>query len=286
MDFDNFFRLLRETGGYATAPDSRRRPLPSWIATPRFQLGMLRVYAHFVHDSRRPGFDRMQIGRRSHEVFSLVERLGGTVSLEGFRALDALGGGPAVVVVNHVSALETYLMPSVLSPWGPMTFVLKESLLGYPIIGPALRAMDPVPVSRKSPVADLRAVLEHGGRILASGRFIVLFPQGSRERTFDPASFRTLGTKLAQHARVPVVPLCVASDFLRIGEWNRDLFASVHATSPLRLACGEPIPFDLPAAELQKRQTGFIEATLARWQALDGRKLLAAPAASDLAAAN
>ena len=277
MDFDAFFRSLRDTGGYETPAAARRRPLPPWLATPLFQAGMMRVYAHFVGDSRRPGFDHLRIARRSAEVFALVERLGGLVSIEGFRALDALGGGPAVVVVNHVSALETYLMPALLSPWGPMTFVLKESLLGYPILGPALRAMDPVPVTRKSPVADLRAVLEHGGRILASGRHVVLFPQGSRERLFAPASFRSLGTKLAQHARVPVVPICVASDFLRIGEWNRDLFASVHAASPLRLACGAPIPCDRPAAELQERQISFVASVLSRWEALDGRPLLAAP---------
>lgn len=275
MDFEPFLRLLRETGAYATPPEARRRP--AFLATPRFQLGMLRIYASFVAASRRPGFDRLAIARRSHMVFDLVERLGGTVSVEGFRALDALGGGPAVVVCNHVSALETYLMPSLLAPWGPMTFVLKASLLRYPVIGRGLAAMDPVPVSRKSPVADLRAVLDHGGRILASGRFVVLFPQGSRERVFDPATFRSLGTKLAQHARVPVVPFCVASDFLRIGEWNRDLFASVHAESPLRIACGEPIPWDLPAAELQRRQTDFLSATLARWQKLDGRTLLLPP---------
>ena len=97
------------------------------------------------------------------------------------------------------------------------------------------------------------------------------------DQCFDPATFRSLGTKLAQHARVPVVPFCVASDFLRIGEWNRDLFASVHAESPLRVACGEPIPWDLPAAELQRRQTDFLSATLARWQKLDGRTLLLPP---------
>ena len=136
--------------------------------------------------------------------------------------------------------------------------------------------MDPIPVDRKSPVADLRAVLTEGKRLLGTGRFVVLFPQGQRERTFDPALFRTLGTKLAQHARVPVVPVCVASDFLRIGKWHRDL-ATVHTRSPLRLSCGEPIPFDLPPAEVQKRQIDFMTSTLARWEALDNRKLLAPP---------
>ncbi|MBQ6104069.1 MAG: 1-acyl-sn-glycerol-3-phosphate acyltransferase [Kiritimatiellae bacterium] len=278
MTTDEFLRILGETGAYETPAAARRRPLPSWLATPLFQVGMLRVYASFLRACRRPGFDKLAIARHSYMVFSLVERLGGTVHMEGFRALDSLGGGPAVVVVNHVSALETYLMPGSLAPWGPMTFVLKRSLLSYPFIGPGLRAMDPIPVDRKSPVADLRAVLTEGKRLLGTGRFVVLFPQGQRERTFDPALFRTLGTKLAQHARVPVVPICVASDFLRIGKWHRDL-ATVHTRSPLRLACGEPIPFDLPPAEVQRRQIDFMTSTLARWEALDGRKLLAAPLA-------
>ena len=69
-----------------------------------------------------------------------------------------------------------------------------------------------------------------------------------------------------------------AKNFLRIGKWHRDL-ATVHTRSPLRLACGEPIPFNLPPAEVQRRQVDFMTSTLARWEALDGRKLLAAPLA-------
>ena len=251
MSTEDFLRILGETGAYETPAPARRRPLPSWIATPLFQAGMLRVYASFLRACRRPGFDKIAIARRSHMVFALVEKLGGTVHMEGFRALDALGGGPAVVVVNHVSALETYLMPGSLAPWGPMTFVLKRSLLSYPFIGPGLRAMDPIPVDRKSPVADLRAVLTEGGRLLGSGRFVVLFPQGQRERTFDPALFRTLGTKLAQHARG--LKACGARA-------NHNHLATVAVLG-------------------QRRQVDFMTSTLARWEALDGRKLLAAPLA-------
>ena len=99
MSTEEFLRILGETGAYETPAAVRRRPLPSWIATPLFQAGMLRVYASFLRACRRPGFDKIAIARRSHMVFALVEKLGGTVHMEGFRALDALGGGPAVVAL-------------------------------------------------------------------------------------------------------------------------------------------------------------------------------------------
>ena len=104
---------------------------------------------------------------------------------------------------------------------------------------------------------------------------MVVFPQGSRDRLFKPESWHSLGTKLAVHAKFPVVPVALATDFLRIGEWQRDLFATVHPSSTVRLRFGPPIPPDLPEAELQKRQIEFVSSTLAEWEKEDGRKMLA-----------
>ena len=277
MDWAAFERQLLETGAYET-PASNRARFPRFIEKRLFRLRMMRVYWHGWRDSKDPAAYVPRLwAPNGYEVVQAIERTGGRVVAEGFSALRG-ASLPAVFVANHVSALETYLVAPLLLPFTTYTYVLKRSLVGYPILGRVIRALDPVPVGRKSPMEDLRDVLTHGTETLRRGRSVVVFPRGTRQRLFDPATFNSIGAKLARRAGVPVVPLCLATDFLRIGEWQRDLFATVHPESTVRAACGEPIGPDVPQAEVQRRCIGFIESTLARWEALDGRPMLAPPA--------
>lgn len=271
MDYRTFAAVLRERLRYETAPGEAARP--PLFPTLAFSVRMARVYALGWAESGKPRFEFDYWPNAGYRVLQAVERTGGKVVLDGFENLAGLDG-PAVVASNHVSALETYMFPPLLAPWRSVAYILKASLLHYPLLGRCVRSIRPIPVSRKSPVADLRAVLKHGTESLRDGRFVVVFPQGSRSRFFDPATWHSLGTKLAVHARVPVVPVAVATDFLRIGKWHRDLFATVRPSSTVRFRFGPPIPPDLPEAEIQARSVSFVSSALAEWEKLDSRRLL------------
>ncbi len=274
MEWEEFRDRLRGTGSYET-PASNRARFPRFVEKRLFRLRMGRVYLHGWLRSKDPeAYVSRFWGPNGVEVLLAVERTGGRVAVEGF---DRLRGAalPAVFVSNHVSSLETYLVAPLLLPFTTFTYVLKKSLLDYPVLGRVIRALDPVPVGRKSPMEDLRDVLTHGTETIRGGRSVLVFPQGTRQRLFDPATFNSIGAKLARRAGVPVVPLCLATDFLRIGEWQRDLFATVHPESTVRVACGEPVSPDVPQAEVQRRCLDFITSTLARWEKLDGRPMLA-----------
>ena len=274
MGWKDFERQLVETGAYETPAGNRAR-LPRFLEKRLFRLRMFLVYYHGWRASADPeAYVSRLWAPNGYEVVRAVERTGGRCVFEGFSNLRG-AQLPAVFVSNHVSSLETYLMAPLLLPFTTYTYVLKKSLVDYPVLGRVIRALDPVPVGRKSPMEDLRDVLQHGTETLRRGRSVVVFPQGSRHRLFDPATFNSIGAKLAHRAGVPIVPLCLATDFLRIGEWQRDLFSTVHPESTVRAACGEPIAPDVPQAEVQRRCIGFIEGTLARWEALDGRAMLA-----------
>ena len=274
MEWEEFRDRLRGTGSYET-PASNRARFPRFVEKRLFRLRMGRVYLHGWLRSKDPeAYVSRFWGPNGVEVLRAVERTGGRVAVEGF---DRLRGAalPAVFVSNHVSSLETYLVAPLLLSFTTFTYVLKKSLLDYPVLGRVIRALDPVPIGRKSPMEDLRDVLTHGTETLRGGRSVLVFPQGTRQRLFDPATFNSIGAKLARRAGVPVVPLCLATDFLRIGEWQRDLFATVHPESTVRVACGEPVAPDVPQAEVQRRCLDFITSTLARWEKLDGRPMLA-----------
>lgn len=275
LPYEAFARKLRADLRYETPHGgvARRALFP----TPAFFARMARVYLLGWHESGRPDFELEYWPNAGYRVLEAVENTGGRVVLEGFENIASLDG-PAVVAANHVSALETYLFPPLLAPWRSVAYILKASLLHYPLLGRCVRSIRPIPVTRKSPVADLRAVLRGGTESLRGGRFVVVFPQGTRHRTFDPSTWNSLGTKLAVHASSPVVPVAVATDFLRIGQWQRDLFATVHPSSTVRFRFGPPIPPTLPESEIQARQIAFVAGTLAEWEKADGRRmLLAAP---------
>lgn len=276
MNIPEFHHQLRTTGHYASPKGIRHFHLPSCLATPIFNLCMAEIFITGSVHSRRPGFIQKEWPEFGLRFINLVERLGGYIEIEGFENMQSTQT-PVVWVSNHVSSLETYLLPGILTAWPGLMIVLKEPLAHYPFFGEIVRAVDPIRLLRQNPIEDLRKVLKDGSKGLAEGRSALIFPQGARYRQFDATTLNTLGTKLALHAKRPVVPLAVSTNFLRIGQWHRDLFATVHPEVPVRIACGPQIPYELGAAEIQRRTLQFITDKLTEWEQRDSRPLLALP---------
>lgn len=280
MTFQQFNETIVRTGCYDT-PGPVRFRLPPFLATPVFILRMFDFYVKGWLETFHRDYASRYWARSSYRVLRAIERTGGEVHMEGYENVRKLTG-PAVVTSNHASAIETYLFPLSLIPFGHnVSYVLKSSLRHYPLLGRVVRAIRPIEVDRKSPIEDLRQVMQRGTKALEEGRHVLIFPQGSRFREFDPRKFNTLGTKLAMRAHCQVLPCCVSMDFWRIGKLHRDLTATCHPKSPVRIAVGEPIETEgMSQAEIQKRQLDFIQTTLSRWEQLDHRTLLARPSDS------
>ncbi len=139
------------------------------------------------------------------------ERAGMRFIITGMDVLDRLDG-PCVIVANHMSTLETFVLPAIVRPHRPVTFIVKRSLTGMPFFGPVMRSRDPVVVDRKNPREDLTTILREGCDRLERGISVIVFPQSTRALHFDPAHFNTVGVKLARRAGVPVVPLALKTD--------------------------------------------------------------------------
>ena len=147
----------------------------------------------------------------SLRVTELIERVGCPVSIEGMENISATRG-PCVFVANHMSTLETFMLPGIIRPHRAVTFVMKKSLVTLPFFGAVMRSRDPIVVGRTNPREDLTAVLEGGVERLKKGISIIVFPQSTRTPDFDPQHFNTIGVKLARKAGVPVVPLALKTD--------------------------------------------------------------------------
>ena len=207
--------------------------------------------------------------RCSFESLRVVEECGGRVFITGTGRL-ARQPGPVVFISNHMSMLETFLLPCMLLAYseGGMATVVKESLLRYPVFGKLLSSTDPICVTRQNARSDLVHVLDKGVAALRSGKSMLVFPQSTRQKEIAAGDFNSIGVKLAARAEVPVVPVAVKTDFQEVGGLLRD-FGAVHRGRPVRFEFGDPIRINGNGREEHARSVQFIVDTVRLWQKQD-----------------
>ncbi len=199
----------------------------------------------------------------SLNIARITEQSGGSMELEGLEVIHTLKE-PCLFVGNHMSTLETFLLPCMIQPWKPVTFVIKGSLNTYPFFGPVMRSRDPIVVGRANPREDLSAVLEGGEERLRRGISIIIFPQSTRMEVFDPAQFNTIGIKLARRAKVPVVPLALRTDFWGNGSLIKD-FGPIRPRRTVHIRFGQPLEVGGNGKAEHAFICDFISRALAEW---------------------
>ncbi|MEW5802368.1 MAG: lysophospholipid acyltransferase family protein, partial [bacterium] len=136
----------------------KRLHLPIWIS---FYTRVAQAIFRGSKVARKGGYTRAFWSEQSRWVFEVIESHGGVFhirNLDNIRKVD----GPVVFVSNHMSALETLILPCLILPIKDFTFVVKDVLLDYPVFGHLLRSTEPIAVTRKNPREDLKTVLEKG----------------------------------------------------------------------------------------------------------------------------
>lgn len=204
--------------------------------------------------------------RQSSEVFARhIERTGARIHVQGLDVLDQVEGA-AVIVGNHMSLIETFLLPAMVLARSDVSFVVKRSLTTHPLFGPIMRAVESIAVSRENPREDLKVVMSEGVRHLKAGRFVCVFPQTTRMVGFDAEKFNSIGVKLASRAGVPVIPLALKTDFMLNGRIIKDL-GTIHPEREIRFAFGPPIRLDEceNTRAMHEAVVEFIEAKLRGW---------------------
>lgn len=173
--------------------------------------------------------------------------------------------GPVLLVSNHLSGLDTILIPS-FSP-RKVQFLAKASLFRTRIGGWFFRRIGAIPVHRGASSAA-QAALEAGREVLAAGSVFAVFPEGSRSR--DGRLYRGRGGAawLALETGAAVVPVGL------IGT-NRALRnPSTGRRDRVEVRFGAPIPLDdlagIPDGRARRAATERIMAAI---QALTGQEL-------------
>lgn len=158
--------------------------------------------------------------------------------------------GPHLIAVKHQSMLETLEMVRLTNL--PI-IVIKKELAEIPLFGWMTRRYGVIPVERAAGAKALRSLVEEGKRALATGRPIIIYPEGTRVRVGQAPKLRSGFTALYRALGLPVVP--VATDSGRI--WGRGI---VHRSGTMTLKVGETIASGLKRDEVEARVHAAINA--------------------------
>ncbi len=195
-------------------------------------------------------------------VGRLLEQIGCRFEIRGLEHLRT-SKEPCVIVANHMSTLETFLLPSILRPCGPVTFVVKESLMRAPWFGDVLASRDVISVGRNNPRQDLKLMLDEGKKRLDKGMSVVIFPQSTRG-AFEIAKFNSIGVKLAKYAEKPILPLALKTDAWAQGKIIKD-FGLVVPKRTIHFHMGAPIEVQGNGKEEHASICQFISQCLTKW---------------------
>ena len=120
------------------------------------------------------------------------------------RGLENIPEEPAIVVSNHQSAWET-LFFQLLFP--PLSFILKRQLLWIPFFGWGLAAYQPIAIDRSKKVKALDQLISQGRERLDAGRWLVIYPEGTRMAPGYPGKFQAGGAMIASKSGAPILPV-------------------------------------------------------------------------------
>lgn len=256
---------LAIVNGVYQTPPGRRSALGGFFPSLQFYLQLYRNIFRSSAIARRGGYDDQAWIDTSTGVLRALEGVGAQFDVTGLDHIARLEG-PCLIVGNHMSSLETGVLPALIRPLKPVTFVVKQALLDYPVFKHVMRARKPIAVTQTNPRLDLKTMLEQGAERLAEGTSIIVFPQGARRPTFEQERFNTIGVKLAQRSGVPIIPMALMTDFWPLG-WPLSDFGRLNTGQTVRFAFGEPIWIEGRGAETNARLIDFIHTRLREWGA-------------------
>ena len=254
---------------YLTTQNSYQSPTGKgfWIArnapTPMFYRKMLWIVWKGWHLARKGAYSGEQWIQSSIGMLKGLESVGVQFDIQNIASHQELSSA-CVYVGNHMSILETFILPCLIRPYRKVTFVVKDSLMKYPFFGPILQSREPVVVGRANPREDLKTVLEGGQVKLNNNISIILFPQTTRSVEFDEKKFNSLGVKLARRADVPIIPVALKTDAWGLGRKLKD-FGKINPRKRVYICFGEPMVVSGTGKEEHRHIVEFISGKLKAW---------------------
>lgn len=134
---------------------------------------------------------------------------GSTIEVNGQELVDRTRS--YIVVANHLSVLD--IMACFIAVPLPIRFLAKKELFSVPILAPAMRAIGIVEVDRGARSAIHEQVNQQARELVASGRSVIIYPEGTRSRTGQMRPFKKGAFTMAIAGGIPILPVTIAGTF-------------------------------------------------------------------------
>ncbi len=150
-----------------------------------------------------PSSFRLKIARLWSHVnnFLLKVFCGIDFSIQGKENLDV---ETAIILSKHQSTWETLALHS-FTPY--VHWVFKRELMYIPIFGWALALTDPIAINRGTGRVAIKQLITEGTKKLNDGKWMVLFPEGTRTSPGKSHKYKIGGSLLAEKSGYPVIPI-------------------------------------------------------------------------------
>ena len=145
--------------------------------------------------------DRVILQWARFNIWTLSVIYGITVNIQG---RENIPSEPSIIISNHQSAWETLAFQLI---FPTQSYLLKKSLLKIPFLGWGLAMTHPVAIDREQKVRALDNLVKQGTRRLKDGRWLVIFPEGTRQPPGRPGKFQVGGAMIAARTGAAVVPV-------------------------------------------------------------------------------
>src|SRR5512135_2089678 len=129
-------------GSYKTAP-GQISALARVMPPVAFYAGLTRIVFRCSSQAKHGHYGDEDWASSSHEVMLELEKVGMILEIAGIDNLTGVDG-PCVLIGNHMSALETFVLPCIIEPFKDTTFVVKQSLIDYPVFKYIMRSRNPI----------------------------------------------------------------------------------------------------------------------------------------------
>ena len=166
------------------------------------------------------------------------------------RGRENLPQGAVLIAAKHQSAWDTIIFSILL--WDH-SFVLKQELTRIPLFGLYLIRAGLIPVDRKGGATALKKMVAAAKQVVAQGRPIVIFPEGTRVAPEQHRPYHPGVAALYGQLAVPVVPVALNSGVF----WRRNSFWKRPGTITLEFL--PPIEPGLPRKAFLARLEEAIE---------------------------
>lgn len=199
----------------------------------------------------------------SLKIIDQLEKIGLKFHFSGIKKLQSLKS-PVVFAANHMSPLETLILPGLLMQYTNLAIVAKEELNKQPFFSTLLKSMNTIFISRKACKNEFINLMNASCRLIEKNFSILIFPQGKRCSEFIPDNFRKIASKISSRNKICCMPIAIESS-----AWNQcrifKYFGKIDTTKTVFIEFGKLEFPETPVLVQHSEIVTFIFSKLSDW---------------------